>query len=133
MVKGKKIEGYSDEEQQDDDNIQNTKNALVSEMIKSLSKNPGTSERYECFKNSKIDSKRLKKFIENKFDVDLTPSSSIVIAITMKIFCGEIVERARELMTKNKLTGPVKENYLKQAYRDVVGKFKGPIFEKEDF
>ena len=132
MVKAKKNDSISEPDNEEEEPAPVNQNAIVSDLIKALSENPETAERYKHFKNSKIDYKRLKKFIENKFDVDLTVSSSIVIATTVKIFCGEIVERSRELMTKNKVAGPIKPVFMKQAYRNVVEKFKGPIFEKPE-
>lgn len=130
MVKGKKQDVMSDDDNQFEDALPTTQTSQHSELIKTLSANPETAERYKLFKHSKIDYKRLKKFVENKFDVDLTLPSALVMATTSKMFCGDVVERARELMTANKVAGPITTTYLKQAYRDVIQNFKGPLFAK---
>lgn len=58
--------------------------------------------------------------------------SSIIISTACKVFTGEIVEKARELMTEDKKKGPITPYYYKMAYLMVREKFKGPLFKDND-
>lgn len=58
--------------------------------------------------------------------------SSIIISTACKIFTGEIVEKARELMSDDKKTGQITSYYYKMAYLMIKEKFRGPLFKDND-
>ena len=89
-----------------------------------LSKDPELNARYTSFKESKVDSNKLKKFIFNKYDLTISDVSSTIIAAMCKIFVGELVEEARERMTKDEKGGAITTEYLTLAHNEVAKQFK---------
>lgn len=89
-----------------------------------LLKDPDVNARYTSFKESKVDSNKLKKFIFNKYDLTISDVSSTIIAAMCKIFVGEMIEEAREKMTKDQKGGPITSEYLILAHKDVTNQFK---------
>lgn len=89
-----------------------------------LLKDPEVNARYMSFKESKVDSNKLKKFIFNKYDLTISDVSSTIIAAMCKIFVGEVIEEAREKMTKDEKGGPITGEYLALAHKDVTKQFK---------
>lgn len=89
-----------------------------------LSKDPELNARYMSFKESKVDSNKLKKFINNKYDLTISDVSSTIIAAMCKIFVGEIIEEARERMTKDEKGGAISSEYLVLAHKEVTKQFK---------
>ncbi len=107
--------------------------SLTKRAYEQLAKEPEVKERYKAFKETKIDAKRLEKFLLNKYDITISEDSSTIIATMLKIFAGEITEKARELMTESKKGGRIKPEFLKRAYIDVRKSFKGPLFKEEEY
>jgi len=97
-----------------------------------LSKDPEVNARYTSFKESKVDSNKLKKFIFNKYDLTISDVSSTIIAAMCKIFVGEIVEEAREKMTKDEKGGPITPEYLVLAHKEVTKQFT-ELYEDNKF
>ncbi len=97
-----------------------------------IEKEPEVKERYEAFKEAKIAPKRLEKFLLNKYDITISEDSATMIATMVKIFAGEITERAREIMTERKKGGEIQSKFIRMAYLDVRRKFKGPLFKDEE-
>lgn len=89
-----------------------------------LQKDPEVNARYISFKESKVDSNKLKKFIFNKYDLTISDVSSTIIAAMCKIFVGEIIEDARERMTKDEKGGAITTEYLVLAHKEVTKQFK---------
>lgn len=89
-----------------------------------LLKDPDVNARYTSFKECKIDSNKLKKFILNKYDLTISDVSSTIIAAMCKIFVGEIVEEARERMSSDEKGGAITTDYLTLAHNKVTQQFK---------
>ena len=47
----------------------------------------------------------MRNFIATKYDINISENSGNIIGTASKIFIGEIVEKARELMSKDKKEG----------------------------
>lgn len=89
-----------------------------------LQKDPEVNARYLSFKESKVDSNKLKKFIFNKYDLTISDVSSTIIAAMCKIYVGEIIEEARERMTQDEKGGAITTEYLVLAHKQVSKQFK---------
>ena len=92
-------------------------------------KDPEVKDRYIEFKNTWINPNKLKNFIFNRYDISISDMSSIIISTACKIFTGELVEKAWELMTKDKKEGPITPYYYRMAYLLTKEKFKGQLFK----
>ena len=97
---------------------------LSKRAFDALSKDPEVSSRYTSFKETKVDPNKLKKFIFNKYDLTISDVSSTIIAAMCKIFVGEVIEEAREMMSKDEKGGPVTSEYLVLAHKEVTKQFK---------
>ena len=97
---------------------------LSKRAFDTLSKDPEVNSRYTSFKESKVDPNKLKKFIFNKYDLTISDVSSTIIAAMCKIFVGEVVEEAREMMSKDEKGGPITPEYLALAHKEVTKQFK---------
>lgn len=116
-----------------DFNLQIEDTKLSKKALKMFSNDPEVSGRYNSFKETKIDKNKLKNYVFNKYDITISETSSSILAISCKIFLGEIVEKARELMSQDKLNGPIPPKYYRQAYKLVSEEFKGPLFKDNPF
>ncbi len=128
-MKGKKTPNYFE----DSSNDLPMDSHLSKKAYKILSKDPEVSERYNNFKESKIVPKKIKKYIFNKYDINISDISSVILSTSCKIFIGEIVEKARQLMSKDKLNGPIPPKYYKMAYKIVTEDFKGDLFKDNPY
>ena len=97
---------------------------LSKRAFDTLSKDPEVNARYTSFKESKVDPNKLKKFIFNKYDLTISDVSATIIAAMSKIFVGELVEEAREMMSKDKRGGSITPEYLILAHKEVTKQFK---------
>lgn len=97
---------------------------LSKRAFDALSKDPDVNARYTSFKESKVDPNKLKKFIFNKYDLTISDVSSTIIAAMCKIFVGEVIEEAREMMSKDEKGGAVTPEYLALAHKEVSKQFK---------
>jgi len=97
---------------------------LSKRAFDTLSKDPDVNARYTSFKESKVDPNKLKKFIFNKYDLTISDVSATIIAAMCKIFVGELVEEAREMMTKDEKGGAITPEYLVLAHKEVTKQFK---------
>lgn len=116
-----------------DFNLKMEDTKLAKKAMKMFSNDPEVSDRYNAFKESKIDNNKLRNYVFNKYDITISDMSSMILTTSCKIFLGEIVEKARELMSKDKLNGPIPPKYYKIAYKIVSEEFKGPLFEDNPY
>ena len=110
---------------EDIDDVELGKRVFSQIMLEENSKN-----RYKAFKEAKIDARKLEKFILNKYDETVSDVSSVVLATLLKIYCGELVEEARELQTSIKMGGPIQKEFLKIASLKVKARFQGDLFKR---
>lgn len=106
---------------------------LAKKAQKMFSTDPEVEKRYNAFKDSKIDKNKFKNYVQNKYDITISETSSQILSTSCKIFLGEVVEKARELMSKDKLQGPIQPKYYRIAYKIVSEDFKGPIFQDNPY
>ena len=74
---------------------------LSKKARKELSEDPQVKERYSSFRKSIISGQRMKNFVATKYDINISETSGNIIGTACKIFIGEVVEKARELMSKD--------------------------------
>lgn len=106
---------------------------LSKRAFDTLSKDPEVNARYTSFKESKVDPNKLKKFIFNKYDLTISDVSSTIIAAMCKIFAGEVIEEAREMMSNDEKSGPITPEYLVLAHKEVTKQFKDLYVDNKYF
>ena len=62
--------------------------------------NEMTLKRYQASRDSKIEYTKIQKFISTNYNYNATELTSTIIASICKIYLGELVEEAREIMTQ---------------------------------
>lgn len=77
---------------------------------------PEQLERFEHWKRSKFPRASMKRLMGDICGAS-TERGAIVLAAVAKMFVGELVESARELMTAAGETGPIQPSHLRQAHR----------------
>lgn len=75
----------------------------------------------------------MRNFIATKYDINISENSGNIIGTASKIFIGEIVEKARELMSKDKKEGQIEPKYYKMAYKIITEEFRGKLFTDNSF
>ena len=78
---------------------------------------PEELPRYECFRRSHFDRFKVRKHLKTFTDEKINEKMSIVVAGVTKLFIGELVEVARELMEARGVVGAVPPAYVREAYR----------------
>ena len=99
--------------------------SLTKKQIEILKSTPESEKRYLLFKKSRFNPNKMKRFIQNKFDVAISDQSSFIICTALKVFTGELIETAREEMTKADLEGEIQPSFLEKAYSKLQTKFEG--------
>lgn len=130
MVKKRNVAFEADDDKAETNSMEDL--GLTKRAYEQLSKDNEARERYKEFRVAKFDAKKLEKFLLNRYDIAITEDSSTILATMTKIFAGEVIERARELMTEAKLPGKIRPKFLKLAYIDVRKQFKGPLFKDDE-
>ena len=133
MGREKKIKLNYINDNDDDLKMEDIDQLIKFEELREDPKFPKVAERYQIFRKGVIEKEKLKKYIFNKYDITISDTSSKILTVICKIFVGEVVEKARELMSIANLEGPIKPKYYKMAYRIVSEDFKGGLFEDNPF
>ena len=60
---------------------------MITEANVQFQKNGGVIERYTKFQTSKIDDNKLKKMVQNKYDIIISEDSALILAILGTHFC----------------------------------------------
>ena len=89
---------------------------------------PAVEQRYSAFKTARFDSKKVKKYVSARYELALSDDSALLLSTCMKLFVGEVVEAARELMTAAGREGPIPPELLTLAHLQVRKAFKGELF-----
>ncbi|KAE8678838.1 Transcription initiation factor TFIID subunit 11b [Hibiscus syriacus] len=82
--------------------------------------------RYESFRRSALQKSNMRRLL-----VSITGSQKISLPMTIvvcgiaKMFVGELVEKARMVMTERKESGPIRPCHIREAYRRL--KFEGKV------
>jgi hypothetical protein len=65
----------------------------------SFSKDPEKKKRYKAFKDCKIDSSKIKRYLSSTHNVGAGDLTALILAAVSKIYLGELVEEARAIMS----------------------------------
>ena len=134
MGREKKLKlSYINDNEDDKLKMEDIDNLNKFEELREDAKNPKVAERYQIFRKAKFEKEKLKKYIFNKYDITISDISSKILTVICKIFVGEIVEKARELMSEEGLQGAVLPKYYRMAYKIVCEDFDGGLFEDNPF
>ncbi|KTW29729.1 hypothetical protein T552_00936 [Pneumocystis carinii B80] len=79
--------------------------------------NEDQMRRYEIFRRANIDKLSLRKMVNCILNQSITPNICIVISGFVKVFIGEIVEKALDIQKKWGHSGPLAPEHLREAYR----------------
>ncbi|EMR10290.1 hypothetical protein PNEG_01551 [Pneumocystis murina B123] len=79
--------------------------------------NEDQMRRYEIFRRANIDKPSLRKMVNCILNQSITPNICIVISGFVKVFIGEIVEKALDIQKKWGHSGPLAPKHLREAYR----------------
>uniref|UniRef100_A0A6B2LQJ3 Transcription initiation factor TFIID subunit 11 n=1 Tax=Arcella intermedia TaxID=1963864 RepID=A0A6B2LQJ3_9EUKA len=73
--------------------------------------------RHESYKRSAFQKSSIKKYMTQVSGAKINQNTVIVMAGISKIFVGEVVEAAREVMEEWGDEGPIKVTHLREAYQ----------------
>ena len=93
--------------------------------------NEMTLKRYQASRDSKIEYTKVQKFISTNYNFNASELTSTIIASICKIYLGELVEEAREMMTQKGKEGNQTPQYLNLAYSKLSRKKKLGVFKNE--
>ena len=77
---------------------------------------PEQLERFEHWKRSKFPRASMRKLMSDTLSIS-SERGAIVLAAVAKMFVGELVEGAREIMNETGATGPIQPAHLRRAHR----------------
>lgn len=128
-----------DLEEEDDDYEQVFKQpAEDREAIKQLldTFDDSQSHRYEAYRRAHFSKASIKKTVQNITGNQVTSSVSIIIAGVSKVFVGEIIELALEVMEERNEEPPLRPAHLREAlerYREVKNRVPNPGYKTRLF
>jgi len=85
------------------------------ELIRNFT--PQELKRYESFRRSHFDRFKVRKYLSSLTKDKITEKMSIIVSGATKVFIGEVVEIARDLMESRGAQGAVPPAYVREAYR----------------
>jgi len=120
----KEDEEQEDDEDQDIDGVyeeleeENTQ-MKNKEMLKDLLNefNEEQIQRYEVYRRSTLPKAAMKRLVQSILNQSVSNSMGIVVGGFSKIFLGEIVEKARDVMEDWGDEGAIRPEHLREAYR----------------
>lgn len=74
-------------------------------------------KRVETFRGTKLSKGMIKKFINITIGQAVNPNIIIAISGLCKVFIGEMVEEAKAVQAKRRLTGALLPSHIHEAYR----------------
>ncbi|KAF9902211.1 transcription initiation factor TFIID subunit 11 [Linnemannia zychae] len=74
-------------------------------------------QRYEVYRRSVLSRPTVKKLVGTILNQQVTQTMAFVVAGFCKVFVGEMVEKAREVMEDWGETGPIRPEHLREAQR----------------
>ncbi|EJD38350.1 TAFII28-domain-containing protein, partial [Auricularia subglabra TFB-10046 SS5] len=78
---------------------------------------PLQRERYESYRRSYFNKQAVRRLIHQSLGLTVSPQVAQVVAGFSKVFVGEIIEKARQVQTQRRETGPLSPDHLREAYR----------------
>ncbi|KAG4306148.1 hypothetical protein PORY_000136 [Pneumocystis oryctolagi] len=79
--------------------------------------NEDQMQRYEIFRRANLDRSSFRRMVNSMLNQSITPNICIVISGFVKVFIGEIIEKARDVQQRWGHTGPLAPDHLREAYR----------------
>ncbi|KAG5513721.1 hypothetical protein PMAC_000759 [Pneumocystis sp. 'macacae'] len=79
--------------------------------------NEDQMRRYEIFRRANLDRSSFRRMVNSMLNQSITPNICIVISGFVKVFIGEIIEKARDIQQQWGHTGPLAPDHLREAYR----------------
>ncbi|KAF9170502.1 transcription initiation factor TFIID subunit 11 [Mortierella sp. AD011] len=74
-------------------------------------------QRYEVYRRSVLSKSTVKKLVGTILNQQVSPTMAFVVAGFCKVFVGEMVEKAREVMDEWGETGAIRPEHLREAQR----------------
>ncbi|OUM66639.1 hypothetical protein PIROE2DRAFT_40617, partial [Piromyces sp. E2] len=74
-------------------------------------------QRYEVYRRSTLPKAAMKRLVQSILNQSVSNSMGIVVGGFSKIFLGEIVEKARDVMEDWGDEGAIRPEHLREAYR----------------
>ncbi|ORX56124.1 TAFII28-domain-containing protein [Piromyces finnis] len=120
----KEDEEQEDEEDQDidgvyeeleEENIQMKNKEMLKDLLNEF--NEEQIQRYEVYRRSTLPKAAMKRLVQSILNQSVSNSMGIVVGGFSKIFLGEIVEKARDVMEDWGDEGAIRPEHLREAYR----------------
>jgi len=91
--------------------------------------------RHESYKRSAFQKSSIKKYMAMTSGAKINQNTVIVMSGITKIFVGEVVETAKEVMEEWGDTGPLKPTHIREAYQrlKIQGKIPHSLHQKQLF
>ncbi|KAI8054668.1 hTAFII28-like protein conserved region-domain-containing protein [Syncephalis plumigaleata] len=74
-------------------------------------------QRYEVYRRSALSKSAVRKLVASILQQTISPTMAFVVAGFTKVFVGEIIEIARDVMEETEQTGPLRPEHLREALR----------------
>jgi len=105
-----------DEEDIDEEQLENPgKKEHAASLVKQFSQEQ--MNRHESYKRSAFQKSSIKRYMASTSGAKINQNTVIVMAGITKIFVGEVVEAAKEVMEEWGETGPIKPAHIREAYQ----------------
>jgi len=120
-------EGSSDDDEEEDIDEEQLENPGKKEHAASLVKEFTQEQmnRHESYKRSAFQKSSIKRYMTSVSGAKINQNTVIVMAGITKIFLGEVVETAKEVMEEWGDTGAIKPAHIREAYQRM--KLQGKI------
>ncbi|RKP10604.1 hypothetical protein THASP1DRAFT_12625 [Thamnocephalis sphaerospora] len=73
--------------------------------------------RYEVYRRSALGKSTVRKLVASVLQQTVSPTMAFVVAGFTKVYVGEIIETARDVMVEWGQTGPLRPEHLREAQR----------------
>ncbi|KAI9346306.1 transcription initiation factor TFIID subunit 11 [Pilaira anomala] len=74
-------------------------------------------QRYEAYRRSALNRTNVKRLVSQVLNQQISQTMAFVVAGFSKVYVGEIVEKAREIMEEWGHTGAIRPEHLREANR----------------
>lgn len=111
----------------DEDETDQTEPEMMKLLLSSMTDEQ--RDRYEVVRRSRINPREMQKFLK---DIGYQPpikSCRIILGSIAKLFAGELVEEARDIMKSSGSTGPIQPRHLRKAAQNLKAQRKIPSTE----
>lgn len=78
---------------------------------------PEQLQRYEAYRRSALNRTNVKRLVSQVLNQQCSQTMAFVVAGFSKVYVGEIIEKAREIMEEWNDTGSIRPEHLREAHR----------------